>query len=215
MHDEYENDFSSMKSPLIEEMQLDFKQKLFNVINSNRKKLKVIMNNNSRCEEEAWTLKWSKSFKTIIIFDWDDTLLWTTSLIPEGWNYQCWASCTVKDTLDKLEDAVFKILYESLKHGKVYIITNSTDGWVEYSTFKFIPKVSKLLDKITIISARSNYEGEFPLNSNEWKVHAFMDTIKDVDTNSVTNLIAIGDSNGEIEAKYLIWNWTKIKHFYK
>lgn len=102
--------------------------------------------------------------------------------------------------LAKLEEVVCKILDDCLKYGKVYIITNAADGWVQFSAEKYMPNVCKYISKVTVISARSNYEHKFPLNSTEWKMHAFKDTIKDHEINAVTNLLAIGDSNIEMEA---------------
>ena len=187
--------------PFSDEFQPDFKMKLLSVLNSKGKNAKIKVNNKSRKQEKTeWREKPLDIIKTMIIYDWDDTLLCTSSLFSEGYEEDWCVSCSVQETLKKLEDAVFKILDESLKQGKVYIITNSTDGWVEYSASKYMPRVRKLLEKISIVSARSNYEFEYPLNFNQWKLHAFMDTIKDVDTNTVTNLLSIGDSNIEIEA---------------
>jgi hypothetical protein len=63
-----------------------------------------------------------------------------------------------------------------------------------------MPKVQKLLSKINIISARSKYEMVYPGKSYQWKLHAFMETMEEMERGAVTNLIAIGDSNIEIEA---------------
>ena len=46
----------------------------------------------------------------------------------------------------------------AVKYGKVYIITNAAEGWVEFSAAKFMPDVLPVLDKVTIISARTKYE---------------------------------------------------------
>ena len=106
----------------------------------------------------------------------------------------------MKPTLEKLEDVVISILNEALKHGEVYIITNAAHGWVEYSSRKYLPRVCKMLHKVTIISARSKYEELYPGKCYKWKIHAFMDTMKELEIQAVTNLVAIGDSNIEIEA---------------
>ena len=50
----------------------------------------------------------------------------------------------------------------AIKYGKTYIITNAAEGWVEFSSSKFMPDVYKMLPKVTVISARSRWESHFP-----------------------------------------------------
>lgn len=100
----------------------------------------------------------------------------------------------------KLEKIVIEILQQALDHGKVFIITNAAAGWIEYSSKKYMPKVLNFLPKLNIISARSKYEMIYPGKSYQWKMHAFMETMQEMEMGAVTNLIAIGDSNIEIEA---------------
>jgi len=61
-----------------------------------------------------------------------------------------------------LEEASAKLLDMSVKCGKTFIITNAAEGWVQFSAQKFLPSVAPILEKITIISARSKYEAHFP-----------------------------------------------------
>lgn len=82
----------------------------------------------------------------------------------------------------------------------VYIITNAAEGWVEFSSQKYLPKVFKMLSKLKVVSARSKYEMFYPGKSSEWKIHAFLDTMAEMEKGAVTNLVAIGDSNIEMEA---------------
>jgi hypothetical protein len=43
--------------------------------------------------------------------------------------------------------------------GKIFIITNAAEGWVELSSHRFMPLVAKEIEEdITIISARTMYE---------------------------------------------------------
>lgn len=69
-----------------------------------------------------------------------------------------------------------RILEIALQHGKMYIITNAAEGWVEFSCRKFFPSVFPVLAKIKIISARARYERVFPGEVPKWKVHAFLET---------------------------------------
>lgn len=67
----------------------------------------------------------------VFIFDWDDTLLCTSflsalnflDLTPE-----------IKDMIRKLDEMVAKLIELTTSKGEVYIITNATKGWVEYSS---------------------------------------------------------------------------------
>ena len=90
-----------------------------------------------------------KQHNSIIIFDWDDTLLPTTFLTPGG---------------------IFDELTEAVEKGNVHIITNAGRGWVEYSAKRFYPSILPILSKIKIISARRQYEKVFPGNSRQWKI---------------------------------------------
>ena len=55
-----------------------------------------------------------------------------------------------------------------------------------------------------MISARTKYEKLFPKNYQKWKVEAFMETRRDMDDHAITNLVALGDNNFEIEAAYIL-----------
>ncbi len=46
-----------------------------------------------------------------------------------------------------------------------FIITNAAEGWVEMSSQRFLPRVhEEVLEGITIISARTKFEKQFPHN---------------------------------------------------
>ena len=106
----------------------------------------------------------------------------------------------MKIQLKKLEKAAVNILNECLKYGDVYIITNAADGWVEFSTRKYLPKVQKILEKVTVMSARACCEEEFPDEVHQWKMKAFLKTQEKMEKSAITNLIALGDSDFEMEA---------------
>lgn len=110
---------------------------------------------------------------TYFVFDYDDTLLCTTLLETVG--IRLHTSIDVGSELDimlkKLADAVVKLLKAALeyKESQVYIITNSQEDWVQLSVKKFLPAVEPYLDKVTVISARSQYEGKHPYQQEMWK----------------------------------------------
>lgn len=64
----------------------------------------------------------------------------------------------------------------AVKYGRVYIITNAQEGWVEFSCQKFMPEVLPVLDKVKIISARAKYGQQFPHDIPKWKLHTFLET---------------------------------------
>ena len=98
-----------------------------------------------------------------------------------------------------------QLIKSSKQYGKVYIVTNAAEGWVELSAKRFLPQVNQELQSdVTIISARTRYEKLYPRNYQKWKVEAFLDTRKDMDTDAITNLIALGDNVFEIEAAYIL-----------
>ena len=142
-----------------------------------------------------------KQHNSLIIFDWDDTLLPTTFLTSNGGPLE---DIKLSDSdfqrMKEIENHVYLILKESIEKGDVYIITNAGVNWVQFSANIFYPKISELLKKIKIISARMEYEKAFPGNSRQWKIEAFLNLLKDVNNKLVTNIICIGDSLFEIEA---------------
>lgn len=108
--------------------------------------------------------------------------------------------------LAKLEKKVFKILSLSIKRAQVFIITNSVEGWVQQSCKMYMPKVEPLLSKVTIISARSQYEKQYPTNWQEWKIHAFLEMKKNMEYGAITNIITIGDSQVDLDAGHRLFD---------
>jgi len=127
--------------------------------------------------------------KSVIIFDWDDTLLPSADLLRLGLLPK-----TLSDTLtlsalsqierervcgglQKLEETVYQLLYSALRcvgNGHVFVVTNAVRGWIESTCSKFMPSVMKLLTMSTfrIISARSLFERQYPSSPIEWKQRA-------------------------------------------
>lgn len=146
-----------------------------------------------------------KQHNTLIIFDWDDTLLCTSHLTLNG-VYNENIRYTEKDyeNLSKIEENVIKLMKLAISKGDTYIITNAAPGWVEYSTRKFYPKVIEILSSVKIISARGKYEKEYPNDSKMWKVQAFLEMQKNFNQDLVTNIICLGDSLIEMEAAQIL-----------
>lgn len=139
---------------------------------------------------------------TIFIFDWDDTLFFTTHINPSE-NYTFfYESQTEKKFMSRIEYYVSEILNKALSKGEVVIITNSGNGWVNACAQFYYPNLIPILQKITIISARDSYQKEFPNDPITWKIKAFNDLKKKFNFEKcvVSNIICIGDNNCEIIA---------------
>ena len=142
-----------------------------------------------------------QTHNSLIIFDWDDTLLCTTFLTPGGvFNENMQLSEEDKRKIRTLEFSVLRLLTIAVEKGDVYIITNAGPGWVEFSAEKFYPSIKKILEKIKIISARWEYESKYPGDSRKWKIQTFLNLQKSMNVQLVTNIICLGDSFIEMEA---------------
>jgi len=137
-----------------------------------------------------------KKHNSVIIFDWDDTLLPTSYLVSDNNEL----SKTEIEKMKEIEKKVGSILEESIEKGNTYIITNAGINWVEYTVNKFYRNITNLFNKIKIISARKEYENIFPGDIRQWKIEAFLNILKDVDNKKITNIVCIGDSLFEVEA---------------
>jgi hypothetical protein len=135
--------------------------------------------------------------QTVIIFDWDDTLLFTSFVqqangrpIPPA----------MDRLLQRIEQSALQLLESALGLGHTFIITNAMEGWVQESAKRFMPSLLPILEKVSIISARSTQEKKGNTDHTQWKVRAFLEMGRQLDSQIITNLVSIGDSNFELEA---------------
>lgn len=143
----------------------------------------------SQCVEHVFEPKrMSLPGNTVIIFDWDDTLLCSSDLST--------GACS-QYLLGELEKAAISILEVALKLGQVVIVTNASYAWFVRSARDFLPGILPILDRVRVVSARDKYNQEFPQDPFAWKSHAFDDVL---DSLPHSNLVALGDSLAEIEA---------------
>ena len=146
--------------------------------------------------------------QTAIIFDWDDTILCTSILAPYEYllqNQMISMPPALQKCLNTLDLTASKLLTKVKTYGRVYIVTNATEGWVEMSAARFLPKVREVIQSdITIISARTKFEKLYPRDPQEWKIQAFLETRADMEEEAITNLIALGDNDFEILAAYIL-----------
>jgi hypothetical protein len=141
--------------------------------------------------------------ETVIVFDWDDTLLASTFLSSRGLRLDSDRAKVLEHSapLKELETSVITLLNLALTYGPVHIITNAETGWVQLSAQKFIPGVVPLLPRVNVISARSTYEGMFPDSPLKWKFHAFQERLSGIwSSKREKNVLSFGDSHVEREA---------------
>lgn len=109
--------------------------------------------------------------ETVIIFDWDDTLLCSSFLSGKGYRLDTEKSkiADCESGLRELEQSIITVLNTALQFGAVHVVTNAETGWVQLSAQKFIPAVVPLLSRVSVLSARSTFESRYPdspLNGN-------------------------------------------------
>lgn len=134
--------------------------------------------------------------QTLTIFDWDDTLLCTTWLKQQ--NYQPIA--TDDEPLRKIVRHSKSMLETAIRCGETYIITNAMSGWVEFTAARWAPELLPVLRQVQIISARDRFQAAFPGDIGQWKIQAFLDLQKQLDSTVITNLVVLGDADYEMEA---------------
>lgn len=140
-----------------------------------------------------------KRQQTLIVFDWDDTLL-CTSYLSQRRGMMNFTSGLLQERLADIALAGTRLLELASRLGETLIITNAMDDWVESSAKKFLPSLLPGLQAIEVISARQRYEAQYPMQVSKWKREAFLDVRRKRNLDSVTNFIAIGDSVFEMDA---------------
>lgn len=152
----------------------------------------------------APTLSMNAKNDTVIIFDWDDTLLASSFLSGKGYRLDTVMESDeeVDGQLRELEQSVIAVITLAMQYGMVHVITNAETGWVQLSAQKFMPGVVDVLSKVNVISARSTYEYMFPKQPLKWKYYAFQEELQCSfrGYEGAKNVISFGDSDVEREA---------------
>jgi len=65
-------------------------------------------------------------------------------------------------------------------YAQVIIITNSDEGWVQYSCERILPALWPIIKKYRIVSARTNYEKFYPGQPLCWKAAAFAHEVNEL-----------------------------------
>lgn len=144
--------------------------------------------------------EYKTGYNSIIIFDWDDTLLPSCYLKANNYfNLGKSMPFWIKELFVKMEFAVMRILTLAIQHGDTYIVTNASPGWVEYSQKVYYPCLGETLRKVRIISARGDNEKKYPMNETMWKIETFKE-LRKIYKDVVTNVVCLGDSRMEWDA---------------
>lgn len=147
--------------------------------------------------------KENKKSNTLFFFDWDDTLMCTSAIFPFLNSKQLNINTkAIREKLKTLDEIIVNLIQKALEKGIVYIITNSSPGWVEYSSTYFLPSTSKILNKVKIYSAKGLFSKNYPGDPTQWKKKAYKFVIEknNINTRKITNAICFGDSIIDLEA---------------
>lgn len=151
-------------------------------------------------------------YRTLVIFDWDDTLFPTTWTVKNNINLS-------DDTthhkyivyFSKLDMLLYKLLSECLRSGSVFIVTNAVKRWVSVSS-SILPNTQKIINNnIQIISARDEYQEKYPNNIELWKRMTFQDLVsKYFNKYPFQHIISVGDAEHEFNALTDLYNESSI-----
>ena len=163
--------------------------------------------------------------KTLIIFDFDDTLFCTKYFDTFALSYQdiftCKVSleeinpCLVRE-LKQLESIIIELFINLQQSYDIIIISNADLKWINDCLTHFLEELKEYINEndIKIYSAKNMFS-KIVKNAKEWKTKCFKKVIIDMyknDINSDLNVISVGDSN---EEKKAVFNLTKINEFRK
>jgi hypothetical protein len=135
------------------------------------------------------------TFQSLIIFDWDNTLLPSTFLTQNECTLHKDIPSNITQQISSLEELNITLITIAQQYGQVAIITNSENGWIEMSCNKYFPNLTDLLDSVTILSARTMFEPQHPKEPTEWKKQAFFHLLEK--NPHINHIISIGDSEFE------------------
>jgi len=124
--------------------------------------------------------------QTIIIFDWDDTLMpssWIrdSPLVDEAGRLRDTAEAdpAIQRQLHIFVEQVLCVLALALDLGKVVIVTNARRPWVDMSCRTFLPEARALMRRVPVFyglellqAQKSRQRREAPVNLTETKVMA-------------------------------------------
>lgn len=158
------------------------------------------------CSMEDASSKTFSMEETLLIFDWDDTMLPSTWIQEQGLRLDD-ASVVAEEQrqiFDLAAQTASNLLALAKTFGTVVLVTNAEQGWIELSCQKFLPQLYPQLDGVRMVSARSSYEPQGITSPFEWKYQAFNWEVHryyfSSGPNCRRNMISFGDSAHERQA---------------
>lgn len=149
--------------------------------------------------------------ETLVIFDWDDTLLPTAWLEEQGILLEGQANAEQWAQLEALARRAAATLEQAMRQGYVIIVTNGIEGWVQGSCMQFMPSLLPMLYGIRIVSARSWLEPwgipcptEWKRITFDWEVGYFESWLTEGQSG---NIVSVGDSIHEHHALLCATHW--------
>ena len=118
---------------------------------------------------------------SLIVLDWDDTLLPTTQLTDNYGDYITGGATLpprIVAELATLQDVVVRFLDQVVLCGSTTVITNAMNGWVTLSGRLFVPRVLEALERhgIEVMYAREKHGNTG--DAEEWKMTAFASLVR-------------------------------------
>jgi|LakMenE01Jun11ns_1017448.scaffolds.fasta_scaffold9341662_1 hypothetical protein len=147
-------------------------------------------------------------YKTLTIFDWDDTLFPTSWIVKNNINLN---DKNMQNQyivfFSRLDTLLYNLLNRLLKYSQIVIVTNAVIKWVIVSS-NMLPNTQKILkDKILILSARDIFQDKYPNEMHMWKKKVFEKVVNDFFTNTMKqNIISVGDAEYEFNATTDLYN---------
>jgi hypothetical protein len=164
--------------------------------------------------------------KTLIIFDFDDTLFCTKYFDTFTLSYQDIFSCKVSleeinpcllRELKELESTIIELFMNLQQNYDIIIISNANMKWINNCLTHFLEELKEYINEnnIKIYSAKNMFN-KIVKNKNEWKIKCFKKVINDIYKDhlkySDLTVISIGDNN---EEKKAVFNLAKNNKFQK
>jgi len=163
--------------------------------------------------------------KPIILIDFDDTILFTNAI------RQCLTLIAIlataqsdpdinKDTeihlkIKQYDERMCLLISMLLKNGRVFIVSNGSEGWVQHASKKFFPKLFSIFEngingnKPMIFSAQGKFKSEYPIDwknaTIQWKFSMFKEILFEENCHNVgRHIVSIGDAHTEREALFSV-----------
>ena len=190
---------------------------------TNTEYFKSIQTNSETSSTSGETTLFSR---TLLIFDFDDTLFCTKYFDTFSLSYQDIFSCKVSleeinpclvRELRQLESTIIEVFSNLEKNYDILIISNADMKWINNCLTHFLEEFKEYINEnnVKIYSAKSMF-GKILKNKNEWKIKCFKKVINDMYQSDLNcpdlNVISIGDS---AEEKKAVFSLTKHNKFIK